>query len=54
MKLFLCNIRLSKGSIYPSVGGCDEEIVLFALEKNLDENQLNEMMSKIHGDSEHE
>lgn len=28
------------GSIYPSPGGCDEEVVLFALELQLDKQKL--------------
>ncbi|EWS72660.1 NUDIX hydrolase (macronuclear) [Tetrahymena thermophila SB210] len=38
------------GGFYPSPGGCDEELLMFAVEKDLSEEKLKEITSKIHGE----
>lgn len=38
------------GSFYPSPGGCDEELLMFAVEKNLSDEKIKEITSKIHGE----
>ncbi|KAL4479675.1 hypothetical protein ABPG73_017896 [Tetrahymena malaccensis] len=38
------------GGFYPSPGGCDEELLMFAVEKDLSDEKLKEITSKIHGE----
>ena len=42
------------GSFLPSPGGSDEEIILFAIEKSIDNDNLNKMLAKVYGEGEHE
>ncbi|KRX02067.1 NUDIX hydrolase domain protein [Pseudocohnilembus persalinus] len=45
---------ISLGSIFPSQGGCDEEIILFALQTELSPEKIEEMQKKTYGEGEHE
>lgn len=45
---------INLGSMYVSPGGSDEEMMLFAVEISMSKQELEKIINKIHGDSDHE
>ena len=42
------------GSYYPSVGGSDEEILMYCCKIKISEEQIKEIEKKMHGVGDHE